>query len=54
MMVTPTFAKGAGVTVMALGGMLLGFYVQDEVRRRKEVRAHGGMFECVARPRRVG
>lgn len=36
-MVTVNVARGAGVTLFALGGMLVGFYVQDVMLRRKEV-----------------
>ena len=35
-MVTADFAKGAMVTVCALGGLLIGFYVQDKLKLRLE------------------
>lgn len=35
-MVTVDFAKGTAVTVLAIGGLLLGFKVQDDMRRRAE------------------
>lgn len=38
-MVTKEFAQGLGVTVAAVVGLLVGFKVQDEVARRREVRA---------------
>ena len=40
-MVTVDFVKGAAVTFLAIGGMLVGFRVQDAMRRRLEVRAFG-------------
>lgn len=40
-MVTVDFVKGAAVTFLAIGGMLVGFRVQDAMRRRLEVRVDG-------------
>lgn len=36
-MVTADFAKGAAVTLLAIGGMLVGFKVQDVMRVQREV-----------------
>ena len=35
---TPEFAKGFVVTVGALGGMFLGFYIQDQAKISSEKR----------------
>lgn len=54
-MVTVDFAKGAAVTAMAIGGALIGFKIQDEMRRRYEVsgtRSDGGML--IAAPQDSG
>lgn len=37
-MVTKEFAQGLGITVASVVGLLVGFKVQDEVARRREVR----------------
>jgi len=37
-MVTATFVQSGGVALFAFAGMLLGFRVQEELRRRSEAR----------------
>lgn len=38
-MVTANVARGVGITLAAVGGMFLGFYVQDDMMRKSEVRS---------------
>ncbi len=35
-MVTSNVVKGVGITVAALGGMFIGFYVQDSLMKKAE------------------